>query len=202
MNAGNHREASRRTFSGGWVLVAALGWSLWAWSALRDGAGEATVQAQASRQGALERITVERDQLAAERDQLQAQIGNLQDAQRRVARAQEEVTHLEHLRVRLSEAVDRAQAQLGGRPDPVPQSSSAAAPPPTPSITPSQQQIRAAQEALTALGYGRLEADGVMGPGTRAAVEAFERARGLTVTGELTSRTVEALEEAAGTSLQ
>jgi hypothetical protein len=202
MSAGNHREAAHKTFSGVWVLVAVLGWGLFAWSVLTDSDGEASVQAEASRQGALERITAERDQLASERDQLQTQIGNLQDAQRRVARAQEEVTQLEHLRVRLSEAVDRAQAQLGGRPDPVPQARSAAAPPPTPSITPSQQQIRAAQEALTELGYGRLEADGVMGAGTRAAVEAFERARGLTVTGELNPSTVEALEAAAGISLQ
>jgi DNA repair exonuclease SbcCD ATPase subunit len=155
-----------------------------------------------SRQSALERITAERDQLAAERDQLQAQMGNLQDAERRVARVKDEVAHLEHLRVQLSKAVDRAQAQLGGRSDPAPQSSSASAPPPTSSISLSQQQIRAAQEALTKLGYGRLEADGVMGDGTRAAVEAFERARGLMVTGELTASTVEALEEAAGISLQ
>jgi cell division protein FtsB len=202
MNAGNNREAARRTFSSGWILVAALGWSLWAWSALADRAGEASVQAEASRQAALERITAERDQLAAERDQLQAQIGNLQDAEKRVARAKDEVAHLEHLRVRLSEAVDRAQAQLGGQPDPAPQASSAAAPPPMPSLALSQQQIRAAQEALTELGYGRLEADGVIGPGTRAAVAAFERTRGLPVTGELTIATVEALEAAAGISLQ
>ncbi|WP_245435533.1 peptidoglycan-binding domain-containing protein [Microvirga calopogonii] len=117
-------------------------------------------------------------------------------------RTKEEVAHLEFLRVRLSEAVDRAQAQLGGRPAPEPQANSRVAPPPRPSPPLSQQQIRTAQEALTELGFGRLDADGVIGPGTRAAVEAFERARGLTVTGELTAGTVEALEEEIGSSLR
>jgi len=201
MNTGNPKATALRAFGGGWALVAALGWGLWAWSALTDRTREVSIQA-ASRQSALDRVSAERDQLTVERDQLRAQIGDLETAERRLVRTKEEVAHLEFLRARLSEAVDRAQAQLGGRPAPDPQANAERAPPRGPSLSLSQQQIRAAQDALTALGYGRLEADGVVGPGTRAAVEAFERDRGLTVTGELTAGTVEALEEEAGSSLR
>jgi len=40
----------------------------------------------------------------------------------------------------------------------------------------SKEQIRAAQEALTDFGYGNLEADGLFGPSTSKAIEAFEQA--------------------------
>jgi peptidoglycan hydrolase-like protein with peptidoglycan-binding domain len=78
----------------------------------------------------------------------------------------------------------------------------AAAPQSVPTVDRSPQQVRAAQQALIGLGYGPLQADGVIGPGTRTALKAFEQSRGLAVTGELTADTVEALEAAAGVSLQ
>jgi hypothetical protein len=46
-------------------------------------------------------------------------------------------------------------------------------------ITSEQLVTRTAQKALTRLGYGPLKADGVAGPGTRRAVEAFQRANNL-----------------------
>lgn len=52
---------------------------------------------------------------------------------------------------------------------------------------------RTAQKALTRLGYGPLKADGVAGPGTRRAVEAFQRANTLPVTGELDAPTLQRL---------
>jgi hypothetical protein len=55
---------------------------------------------------------------------------------------------------------------------------------------PKQAVAATAQKALTKLGYGKLTADGVIGPGTRRAIEAFQRAKGLTVTSELDAPTL------------
>lgn len=58
---------------------------------------------------------------------------------------------------------------------------------------PTKQDVIAAQEALTQLGFGKLEADGVVGPTTRQAIEEFQRVVGLTVTGELHAQTLQSL---------
>jgi hypothetical protein len=62
---------------------------------------------------------------------------------------------------------------------------------------PTKQDVLAAQEALTQLGFGDLEADGVVGPTTRQAIEAFQRVVGLTVTGELHAQTLQSLMRSA-----
>lgn len=59
----------------------------------------------------------------------------------------------------------------------------------------------AAQRALAKLGFGDLKADGIIGPGTRAAIERFEKSKGLPVTGELNPKTVKALAAASGISI-
>lgn len=53
-----------------------------------------------------------------------------------------------------------------------------------------------AQKALTKLGYGKLTADGAIGPGTRRAIEAFQKDKGLTVTSELDAPTLHQLSSA------
>jgi hypothetical protein len=50
-----------------------------------------------------------------------------------------------------------------------------------------------AQRALTKLGYGPLKDDGLLGPGTKAAIEKFERDRKMPVKGEATGPTLRAL---------
>ncbi|EHP90345.1 Peptidoglycan-binding domain 1 protein [Methylorubrum extorquens DSM 13060] len=50
-----------------------------------------------------------------------------------------------------------------------------------------------AQRALTKLGYGPLKDDGLMGPGTKAAIEKFERDRKMPVKGEVAGPTLRAL---------
>src|SRR3954451_21350465 len=59
-------------------------------------------------------------------------------------------------------------------------------------------KVAAAQKALTRLGYGTLKSDGAIGPGTRQAIEKFERARRLPVTGDLNPRTTRELSAQAG----
>jgi hypothetical protein len=54
-----------------------------------------------------------------------------------------------------------------------------------------------AQKALSKLGYP-VKADGAMGPGTRAAIEKFERGAKLPVTGEASGRTLRELTARAG----
>ncbi|MFC3639734.1 peptidoglycan-binding protein [Camelimonas fluminis] len=92
---------------------------------------------------------------------------------------------------------------------------SAPVPPPRPATGPAQvappaapakpqpvPQVASAQKALGKLGFGALNADGLMGPGTRAAIERFEKAKGLPVTGELNPKTLKALGAAAGAPIR
>ena len=60
-------------------------------------------------------------------------------------------------------------------------------------LTSEQFVTRTAQKALARLGYGPLKADGVAGPGTRRAVEAFQRANTLPITGERDAPTLQRL---------
>jgi type IV secretory pathway VirB10-like protein len=63
-------------------------------------------------------------------------------------------------------------------------------------------KVMAAQRALTKLGYGQLKSDGVIGPGTRQAIERFEKERNLAVTGELNPRTSRELAAQAGMPIE
>jgi hypothetical protein len=57
--------------------------------------------------------------------------------------------------------------------------------------------VLSGQRALAKLGYD-IKADGIMGSGTRQAIERFERERKLPVTGDFTARTVRELSAASG----
>jgi hypothetical protein len=60
------------------------------------------------------------------------------------------------------------------------------------------RQVLAAQRALNKLNYGPIKPDGLFGPGTRQALERFERDRKLPVTGEAAGRTARELAAASG----
>lgn len=64
--------------------------------------------------------------------------------------------------------------------------------------SPGSPTIAQAQRALVKLGYGPLKADGLMGAGTRAAIEKFERDRKLPVKGEPSAQTLRELAARAG----
>jgi hypothetical protein len=67
-----------------------------------------------------------------------------------------------------------------------------------PGLVGSSTTVAAGQRALLKLGYGPLKADGMMGPGTRQAIERFERDRKLPVTGEVSGRTARELAAQSG----
>jgi Putative peptidoglycan binding domain len=62
--------------------------------------------------------------------------------------------------------------------------------------------VAAAQRALAKLGYGPLKADGVLGEGTRQAIERFERDRRLAVTRDLAPRTLKELSAQSGVAIE
>lgn len=67
-----------------------------------------------------------------------------------------------------------------------------------PAEVPSSPRVLAVQKALSRLGYGPLKPDGVTGAGTRAAIQRFQRDRGLSADGEVSDRLMRELAAVAG----
>jgi Putative peptidoglycan binding domain len=65
----------------------------------------------------------------------------------------------------------------------------------------SSDVVLSGQRALAKLGYD-IKADGIMGSGTRQAIERFERERKLPVTGDFTARTARELSAASGIAVR
>jgi peptidoglycan hydrolase-like protein with peptidoglycan-binding domain len=55
------------------------------------------------------------------------------------------------------------------------------------------RRVAAVQRALTEYGYGQLKATGTVGSDTQAAIQKFERARKIPVTGQMSDRLVREL---------
>jgi peptidoglycan hydrolase-like protein with peptidoglycan-binding domain len=64
------------------------------------------------------------------------------------------------------------------------------------------QRVLAVQRALSDYGYGPLQSTGVFDPSTRAAIEKFERERGLPAAGQISERLVRELEVMTGRPLE
>jgi hypothetical protein len=178
----------------GFLAAAVIGWGLFAYSVLSTGSEEHAIQSENSllRQQ-IETVTAERDQLAKANNQKILAGEDLNTMLVRIEAATEDLQQLDSLRASVSQAIEKTRLQLTGPLDqPVAMMES-----PTVSTTSaiqlSKQEIRTAQEALVDFGYGKLKADGSLGPSTHKAVEAFERAKGLPVTGKLGSATLQAL---------
>lgn len=85
-------------------------------------------------------------------------------------------------------------------PPPRPLSSEVAARPndPIAQLIGMSSRVMAVQRALSAYGYGQIRASGILDQPTSAAIERFERARGLPVTGKLSDRVVSELATMVG----
>jgi murein L,D-transpeptidase YcbB/YkuD len=178
----------------GLLVATAIGWGLFVYSVLSTGSEEHTLQSENSQlRQQIQIVTKERDRLAKANDQKTLAGQDLNTILVRIEAATEELQQLDSLRANVSQAVEQTRLQLTGPSDqPVAMADSLAASM-TSAVRLSKQEIRTAQEALVDFGYGTLKADGAFGPSTRKAVEAFERAKGLPVTGKLGPATLQAL---------
>ena len=68
-------------------------------------------------------------------------------------------------------------------------------------IAPSSKRIFAVQRALTDYGYGQFKPNGTFGPETKAAIEQFERARKLPVSGQISPKLMRELAVVTGREL-
>jgi peptidoglycan hydrolase-like protein with peptidoglycan-binding domain len=68
-------------------------------------------------------------------------------------------------------------------------------------IAPSSKRIFAVQRALTDFGYGQFRPNGTFGPETKHAIEQFERARKLPITGQISPRLMRELAVVTGREL-
>jgi chromosome segregation ATPase len=178
----------------GLLAATAVGWGLFVYSVLATGSEEHTLQRENSQlRQQIETVTAERDRLAKANEQKTLAGQDLNTMLVRIEAATEELQQLDSLRATVSQAMEQTRLQLTGPSDqPIAMTESHTVST-TSAIRLSKQEIRTAQEALVDFGYGKLKADGLLGSSTRKAVEAFERAKGLPVTGKLGIATLQAL---------
>ena len=176
------------------LAATVIGWGLFVYSVLSNGSEEHTLQRE-NRQlrQRIETVTAERDQLAKANDQKVLAGQDLNTMLVRIEAATEELQQLDSLRANVSQALEQTRLQFTGPSDQPAAMTESPTVSTTSAIRLSKQDIRAAQEVLVDFGYGKLKTDGALGPSTRKAVEAFERAKGLPVTGKLGTVTLQAL---------
>jgi hypothetical protein len=176
----------------GIAAAAVAGWCAYGYSALSSAQLEQQLSGQAAalqdyqaqflshrrraEDGARE-ITKLHEQLVAARSDVERLKLMHRETETSLATAQEQLASLQ--KIHAPPALDSAPALRGTTP------------------LPTKQDVLAAQEALTQLGFGDLEADGVVGPTTRQAIEEFQRVVGLPVTGELHAQTLQSLMRSA-----
>lgn len=69
-------------------------------------------------------------------------------------------------------------------------------------IAPSSKRVLAVQRALAEYGYGQIRPNGVFGAETKSAIEQFEKARKMPVTGQITPRLLRELSALTGRPLE
>jgi hypothetical protein len=178
----------------GLLAATAIGWGMFVYSVLSTGSEEHTLQSE-NRQlrQQIKTVTAKRDQLAKANDQKTLAGQDLNTMLTRIEAATEELQQLDFLRASVSQAIEQTRLQFTGPSDQTIAMTESPAASTASAVRLSKQEIRTAQEALADFGYGKLKADGSLGPSTRKAVEAFERAKGLPVTGKLGTATLLAL---------
>jgi hypothetical protein len=138
-------------------------------------------------------VSAERDQVAKENDRRILAGQDLHSTQVRIEAATDELQQLNSLRATVSQAIEQARLQLTGPSDQPISGTESPVVSTTSSVRLSKKEIRMAQQTLVDFGYGKLKVDGSLGPSTRKAIETFEQASGLPVTGKLGTATFKAL---------
>jgi hypothetical protein len=80
--------------------------------------------------------------------------------------------------------------------------SAAVAPPSAAQPNVAQANVAKVQRALNKVGYGPLQEDGILGAGTKAAIQRFEKDNGLPVSGEAQGRMLRALASLSGITVE
>ena len=101
--------------------------------------------------------------------------------------------------VKTTSTVQAATANIPRPPMTVPVSSRADS---VPVSIGGSHRVAAVQRALTEYGYGQLKPTGVVGPDTQVAIQKFEKARKLPVTGQVSDRLVHELAATIGHSIE
>ena len=187
----------------GLLAATIIGLGLFAYSVLFSGTEKQSAQVEIARlHQQIQTVTAERDQLARDKAQTLQAGQDLKATRQKVEAAMQELQELDVLRASVSQAIEQARTQLTGPYDRPTTTADVSTTGSTSAAPPSKEQILTAQEALVEFGNGSLEADGVFGPSTSKAVEAFERAKGLPVTGKLGPTTLEALRSHIASAVQ
>jgi uncharacterized protein YhaN len=170
------------------ALVAVAGWGAFAYSSLSSAELKQQMRGQTT---ALQEYQA---QYLSERKKVEEGAAEVAQLREKLSSHQAEIERLSNGRSEVEAELAKVRAELAAvQQVPAPQAVGGA--PALLHITPlpTKRDVIAAQEALTELGFGTLEADGVVGPTTRQAIEEFQRTAGLTVTGELHSQTLQTL---------
>ena len=176
------------------IALAIAGWGLYGFSVLGPQSPWADAQSKILQLSqAAETAGSERDALAAELERFKDGNRDLEHVQKQIAAATQELKHLEYLRARVSGEIDTMRPQPSRATSQASTSITTPEPSVVGSLPISKDDISNAQEALTRLGFGPLKADGVFGPGTRRAIEAFQKRQGLPVTGQREADTLRAI---------
>ena len=69
-------------------------------------------------------------------------------------------------------------------------------------IAPSSKRVLLVQRALAEYGYGQIKPNGTFGPETKDAIEQFERARKMPITGQISPRLVRELSALTGRPME
>jgi len=174
------------------AVIAIAGWASYAYSALSSAELERKFSGQTTALSDYQTQFLSQRRIAEER-------------QREITKLLEQLASAKHDTDRLTSKNEETEASLKTARDQLGSFQRIHAPPALDSapalrgITPlpTKQDVLAAQKALTQLGFGELEADGIAGPTTRQAIEEFQRVVGLTVTGELHAQTLQSLMRSA-----
>ncbi len=174
------RPANRLALPTILVLVAVAGWGLLFVSRRSAAEFEEHLRAQVSilhqRQMELLNERVQRDTAVGALEKLRSEVAALRQEQEGLIQARDRIqADLPRLRAEQDAArvhSDRSQPAGGGA---------------------ERASIVTAQRALTKLGYGPLVLDGIVGPGTRRAIEDFQHDRGMRVTSDLDPATLRQL---------
>jgi len=169
------------------ALVAAIGWGLLLVSRQSAAEFEAHLRRQVSN------LHQRQLELLDEKARTEGAVGSLEKHRSEIATLGKEVDGLKQARQQVQADLTglRVQRDASSR---QPQSAQGEmASPSSVRQVPEHASIVASQRTLTKLGYGPLVLDGIIGPGTRQAIEDFQDDHGMQVTSELDSATMRQL---------